>query len=267
MLKVNGDPIEIRSFSDGTSFIKIARSVSDHIEDAVTVAWYYEGEQELPALIYLTRQLQDLGCQNIHLHMPYIPNARLDRTHSPREVFTLKYFAEIINGLRFKTVTVLDPHSHVSRALIDRLIIKRPTNHIKAAISYIRSQGDECPMIFYPDEGSMKRYSDRVTLPYAFGIKKRDWQTGEILSFEIHGEEPSGKNVLIVDDICSRGSTILYSARALKAAGAGNLFVFVSHCENTVVDSQLVKSGLIKHFYTTNSIFTARNELFTPLAV
>ncbi len=267
MLKINGDPVEMHSFSDGTSFIKIARSVSDHIEDAVMVAWYYEGEHELPALIYLTRQLQDIGCENIHLHMPYIPNARLDRTHSPREVFTLKYFAEIINSLHFKTVTVLDPHSHVSRALIDRLIIKRPTNHIRAAISYIKSQGFESPMIFYPDEGSMKRYSDRVMLPFAFGIKKRDWQTGEILSFEIHGEETSGKNVLIVDDICSRGSTILCSARALKNAGAGNLFVFVSHCENTVVDSPLAKSGLIEHFYTTNSIFTARSDLFTPLTV
>ena len=51
MIKVNGEPVEVRSFSDGTSFIKIARSVSDHIESPVMVAWYYEGEQEIRMVV------------------------------------------------------------------------------------------------------------------------------------------------------------------------------------------------------------------------
>ena len=42
--------------------------------------------------------------------MPYIPNARQDRVKGPEDVFTLKYFANVINALGFRTVTVLDPH-------------------------------------------------------------------------------------------------------------------------------------------------------------
>lgn len=35
-------------------------------------------------------------------------------------------------------------------------------------------------LLFYPDEGAVKRYSTMFNEPYVFGIKKRDWSTGEI---------------------------------------------------------------------------------------
>ena len=38
--------------------------------------------------------------------MPYISNARKDRAHREKDVFTLKYFANIINSLNFDNVYV-----------------------------------------------------------------------------------------------------------------------------------------------------------------
>ena len=63
------------------------------------------------------------------------------------------------------------------------------------------------------------------------------------------------KNILIVDDICSRGGTFYYSAKALKEYGVGDIYLYVSHLENSVHDGDMIKSGLIKKVFSTNSIY------------
>ena len=49
-------------------------------------------------------------------------------------------------------------------------------------------------------------------------------------------------------------------AKALKEAGANHIFLYVSHCENTVLDGEMIKSGLIDKVFTTNSILTKEDE-------
>ena len=86
-------------------------------------------------------------------------------------------------------------------------------------------------------------------------MKKRDWKTGNILGLDIiNAEAIKGKNVLIVDDICSRGGTFYHSAKALKEAGAARISLYVTHLEKTVLDGELFTSGLIEAIYTTDSI-------------
>ena len=86
------------------------------------------------ALYCLTRHLQKFGIK-VSLFMPYIPNARMDRVKVDEDTFTLKYFAEIINSLSFTSVSVLDPHSSVSEALIERIRIFRPDKYIRRGMS------------------------------------------------------------------------------------------------------------------------------------
>jgi ribose-phosphate pyrophosphokinase len=101
----------------------------------------------------------------------------------------------------------------------------------------------------------MKRYSGEFDIPYAFGMKKRDWKTGNILGLDlVNPENIEGKNVLIVDDICSRGGTFYHSAKALKAAGAKSVSLYITHCEKSIAHGDLPASQLIDHVYTTHSI-------------
>ena len=117
-------------------------------------------------------------------------------------------------------------------------------------------------LMFYPDEGAMKRYSGMVNLPYAFGIKRRNWDTGVIEGLDVAGavDQIAGKDILIVDDICSRGGTFYHSAKKLKELGANDIYLYVSHCENTILEGDLLKGDLIKKVYTTDSIFTKSHE-------
>ena len=254
MISVNGKKIDVKHFPDHTQSWKFD-VISDSI---VSIDWLYDNDEELVTLIYLRKHLDHMGCLNVDLFMPYIPNARMDRVHNPEDVFTLKYFAEVINSLNFNTVNVVDPHSYVSEALIDRLHVLSPSDYISDAISECKPD-----YLFFPDEGSMKRYASLgFDLPYGFGVKKRDWKTGNILSLEVMGFDSDirDKSILIVDDICSKGGTFYHSAKALKELGAGDIYLYVTHCENTIEDGELLKTDLIKKIFTTDSIYRLKHE-------
>lgn len=259
MLKLNGKTVELGHFPDGTLLIKENVPKDYDNNRTATITWKYENDAEMVALIYLTKHLKAHGVYKIHLNMPYIPNARQDRVKSEEDVFTLKYFAEIINSLEFASVTVLDPHSAVSEALIDHIVIKTPKNNIARVLGEI---GEDNVIMFYPDEGAMKRYSSMADKPFAFGIKKRDWTTGEIKGLDVAGatELIPGSRVLIVDDICSKGGTFYHSAKKLKELGAAEIYLYISHCENSILQGEVLTCGLIEKVFTTDSLLTEKNE-------
>ena len=261
MIRINGNDIDIGSFPDGTVSVKC--DPQPYIKAGYAkLTWKYENDRELLALIYIVKHLRSHGINTIYLYMPYIPNARMDRVKNPEDVFTLKYFAEILNSLNLTQIEVFDPHSSVSEALIDHLYIYSPQPYILAAIDKFKSSSKNDLIMFYPDEGAGKRYSGMIQLPYSFGIKRRNWETGVIEGLDVAGavDQIAGKDILIVDDICSRGGTFYHSAKKLKELGAKDIYLFVSHCEDTILEGELLEGDLIKRVYTTGSIFTKSHE-------
>lgn len=253
-LYLSGMQIDLsKRFPDGTFAFKIDPALYMH-KERTTIRWHYEREDELIALWYIKSRLTESNISNVRLEMLYVPNARMDRMCRDDDVFTLKYFCDMINYMGFSNVVVLDPHSSVTPALLSRCTVNSPERMIWASIQDI---GDKDLALFYPDEGSMKRYACLIKKPFGFGIKNRDWNTGKILGLQVVGAESlKGRNVLIVDDICSRGGTFFHSAKALKDAGVKDIYLYVTHCENTILEGDLLEGDLIKRVYTTNSIFT-----------
>lgn len=249
MIKVNDFIVNQNHFPDGTLHIDLP-TLSDNW---VKIKWNYENDAELFTLVCIRRHYEEYPAILI---MPYIPHARMDRVKEKNDVFTLKYFCEVINDLKFNKVIVTDPHSNVASALINRVVIDDASENISAAIISFESDHEDNAALFFPDEGAMKRYADNYTeFPFAFGMKKRDWTTGKILGLNIMQKENIvGKDVLIIDDICSRGGTFYYSAKALLEAGAKSVSLYVTHCENTILEGKIFTSGMIEKVYTTPSL-------------
>ena len=254
MIKLDGVVIEQNHFPDHTLLMKtnVVRCCTNYIE------WHYENDAELFTLICLRRHVGDDTL--VELIMPYIPHARQDRVKTSEDVFTLKYFCEVINSLNFSRVKALDAHSNVSLALLNNVEQLPVEPHITIASNNVWAETNNTPVFYFPDEGAMKRYSEHAPGPYAFGIKKRDWETGQIQGIQIQNEEAvKGKDILIVDDICSKGGTFYYSAKALKEAGAANIYLYVSHLEESVLSGDLWKAmvdgELINKIYTANPLF------------
>ena len=240
LYSINGSsPVEAKmlSYPDGTLKIDIEET---NIKSVLFI-WKFKSEAEFMQLSYMAGNIRDrYPCADIQLYLPYLPNARMDRVHSETEVFTLKYFCSLINSLGFTKVMVLDVHSSVGAALINRCVNISPELYISIMRKSIGfdSQND---YVLFPDEGSCKRYTKYFSdcKNIGFGIKKRDWATGKILGFDIYGDNPAGKNVLIVDDICSYGGTVFHSAKKLKELKCNEINVFFTHCENSIEKGEL----------------------------
>ena len=260
MISVNNQLIDFTSFPDGTtSFRYEPQEGSDF-----TIEWRYDSDKECILLWYLTKHIRQCCMNaNITLILPYIPNARMDRVKNKDEVFTLKYFAEIINILHFNEVYVCDPHSSVSTELLDRVKVIDAKENIERILGTLQEKNF---LLCYPDEGAAKRYSEQLNVEYVFCIKHRDWRTGKIQRLELTSPETvKGRNILIVDDICSHGGTFTFTAQALKEAGANEVFLYVTHCENTIEKGSILTDGLISHVFTTNSIYRDNHAKVTVL--
>lgn len=290
MITVNGIEIVRKTFPDGSLCLLDLNNSLLNPNKNYEIVWLYEGDYEIFTLICIVKHLRSKMYNNVsfNLTMPYVVNSRLDRTHSDNEVFTLKYFAEIINDLKFNKVVIVDPHSIVSEALIDNVCVLRPSNIISNVIDKMRSLNDfevgkQCInlvrklVIYFPDDGAYKRYKDLPCFKNfncIYGKKERDWETGKILGIEIYDKNGSkltneieNCNVLMVDDIISYGGTLAYSADKLKEMGAAHISAYATHVENSVLDEE--KGTLLKRYndkiidtvYTTNSIYHGNHPM------
>lgn len=271
MISIEDYIVTPSKFPDGTMLLKLdfGDINFDKIyikEGFLVLNWYYENDAEIITLYMVAKHLRENGFEDLALYMPYLPNARQDRVKNNEDVFTLKYFCEFINSLNFKWVHIFDAHSAVGPALLNNCINENPRSTICNTLNLIKDN-DEL-LIFYPDEGAMKRYSQLISLPYAFGVKRRNWETGKIESLDvIGGDSIKGKNILIIDDICSRGGTFYHSAKALKELGANKIYLYITHCENTILEGDLLESGLIEEVFTTNSIFTKEHKKINVIEI
>lgn len=254
MIKSN---FTIESFPDGTHLIK-----PDGLKISSDITWLFESMSELADVAMIAAHINEKYGMQPTLYMPYIPNARMDRTHG-HEVFTLKYFCQMINAMNFSDVRVFDPHSDVSTALLDRVFVAQD---VLNSCIYDALQNSQPDAVYFPDAGALKRYADYVpkNKQVLYGNKHRDWFTGNILGLDVVGQVEPGMKILMIDDICSYGGTMYYSAKKLKELGAGDISMYVSHCENSILDPErghlFDDPDLIHKVYTTNSIFTGHHD-------
>ena len=261
MFLFNDHEVKVDRFPDGTQRINLPFITQS--SESQKIVWRYENETEYMTLWFLTNHIRSiLPRTKLHLHLPYIPNARFDRTYHSTEVFTLKWFAKFINSLNFDSVVVLDPHSNVSTALIDRVQVYYPVKQIKTVLDSIENANYQ-PILYFPDEGAMKRYKNLFEGYHViYGEKKRDWETGEITGLHLRGNVEALDGLenpvfLMIDDICSYGGTFYYSAKALKEAFP-NCYVnsWATHTENEFPTLQKAfDEKLILNHFTTNSIY------------
>lgn len=273
MIKINDIEIKIERFPDGTQRLLNMPDIGKNHE--IVFDWRYESDTEAMSLSFMVSHYRNLDCVgDFILFMPYLPNARMDRTHRDTELFTLKWFCEFINGLKFNKVYILDPHSNVSPALLNHVKIIHATKCVHDVMKMINCNDI---ILYYPDFGACKKYSELFpNIPYCFGKKIRDWDTGKILGLTIENErnlDLTDKTILMVDDIIAYGGSMYYSAKELKKLGAGKIYAYASHTENSILDEnygtlrKALEDGTVEQLFTTNSLFTGEHPKITVLDV
>ena len=217
----------------------------------------FESNEDLFNLIVVKKWFDDAtdGHKGCRLTIKYFPYCQMDR-EMPTHLFSLKYVAQIINELKFDNVLVYDPHSNVLPALLNRCEIWYPVTHTL----WQRKDGDlvyQYDLLFYPDNGAAKKYSEILDMPYRFGNKKRNLDTGEIVCYEVIADKADieGKKILIVDDMVMGGRTFVEAAKALREMGAVHVDLYVTHLKPESRKFYNSKgNGLIDNIYTADTL-------------
>lgn len=240
------------------------------------IIYYYESPNDYLDIVSITTTLKNAPfIKEISLVITYMPNARMDRVKNICETFTLKAFTDLINLLPLDYIYVFDPHSSASELLLDKanisckeimdnFLVEKLNKHIKNNIT-----GNF--YIGFPDAGAQKRYTDIIdkcdfrdrVVGVFTGNKIRDWQTGEIKKVEVSysgGALADYRDIVIIDDICSKGGTFKYFIKAIQDNKDWqiylNYYLYVSHLEPAVLEGELLTNsslGLVR-ILTTNSL-------------
>lgn len=263
MIKLNEKEVIFEEFPNGETLIKVGNLQSRFWQkyDINNITVKFEDDKDIIRLIFLKKFLDEQNWDHLVLRIPYLPYSRMDRTEG-MTLFTLKYLCQIINNLNFKEVVIFEPHSDVSIALLDRVRVLNTTSNI---LKDLTKEGklflNDDTYIVFPDAGAAKRYGKQIKHnKILIANKTRDFSTGNITGLTINGELKEGSKCVILDDLCSRGGTFIYTAQKLKEMGAGDIQLIVSHCENTIFDGDILKTDLISRVYTTDSILNRKHE-------
>jgi ribose-phosphate pyrophosphokinase len=213
----------------------------------------YETDADLIKLMFLKKYLDEQKLK-VDLLIAYMPYSRMDRSENG-SAFTLKYITQFINQLNFEHINVLEPHSEVTMALLDRATAEYPTLDLLGKVMSIIGFNYDEDIVFFPDAGAQKRYTKYLKdTPSAVGIKTRDFESGNIDKLMLAGLEDAPRNVIIIDDLCSRGGTFMMAGTALREAGAQKIYLLTTHCEHNIMTGDIFTTDVIDGVFTTNTI-------------
>lgn len=256
MIKINNIPFGESLFPNGEAVFNIIESDFPLFE----ILLQFESNKDIGDLMFAVEYIRgNFNPVRIELILPFVPYGRMDR-QIDEQMFSLQYFANIINKMEFHKVYCYDPHSGVTKDLIHNLV-DGYTDRIRPLV--IQTMMDcGASFIHFPDDGAQTKYKELLgglRASYTVGSKKRDTKDkGKLLGMELDlmgsGRAIKGQTVLIVDDICVRGGTFIMAAEKLLEAGAAKVCLFVTHCENAIFEGDIFKNDIISKVYTTDTI-------------
>jgi len=214
-----------------------------------------KNSDDVMALIILTDALRRMWPKrSIDLTLPYIPYARQDRVCNTGESLAIKVFCDLINSQNYDSVTVLDPHSDVAPALLDRVVIKPLTELIPRLVR-------KYSYLVAPDAGSIKKISalsKYYHIPMIRADKTRDTVTGNITGTMVYCDDLGDKSVLIVDDIGDGMRTFLSLGDELKKKTTGSVDLYITH--GIFSAGTDIFNGHIDNVYVANSFIDISNK-------
>lgn len=206
-----------RQFPDGETYLRVDSPVRG--ADVILLCGLEQPDNKFLPLLFLSRQLKQMGARSVGLVSPYLAYMRQDRRFIDGEALTSRHFAELLSNHVDWLVTV-DPHLHRYHSLDE--IYSVPSRVLHAApllAQFVRDEGDV--WLLGPDEESAQWVSvmaETAGVPWAVARKERFGDRDVRVTLP-DTSAFSGRRAMLVDDVISSGHTMQRALLALKAQG------------------------------------------------
>ena len=220
----------------------------------------------LMELLIMIDALKRSSAKRITAVVPYYGYARQDRKDQPRVPITAKLVANLITTAGANRVLTVDLHAGQIQGFFDI-----PLDNLYAVNVFVEyfNQMDLANFVAVtPDVGGIKMaraYAKRLNIPLAVVDKRRiSDQEAEVMN--IMGEV-SGKNVILVDDMCATAGSLVEAAVALKEAGAKDIYAAITHPILSGPAIERLKASKLKQLLVTNTIPVSEEKKIDKIKV
>ncbi len=207
----------------------------------------------LMELLILIDAAKRASAKRITAVLPFFGYARQDRKDKPRVPITAKLVANLITKSGTDRVLTMDLHAGQIQGFFDI-----PVDHlysINVLGDYLRKKNLKNLVVVSPDIGGTRMaraYSKALNSSLAIVDKRREDAT-QTQVMNIIGSVAQ-KNVVIVDDLVSTAGSLVEAAKALKEAGALDIYAVVVHPVLAGPAISRIDASVIKELIVTNSI-------------
>jgi len=255
-----GEPVgrcEIKTFSDGEIWVKYSDNIRG--SDVFIIQSTMPPAENLLELLIMIDAAKRASARKIAAVIPYFGYARQDRKDQPRVSITAKLIANLITVAGADRVITMDLHAPQIQGFFDI-----PVDHLYSSavlVKYFKKHKIADLAVASPDVGGIKMaraYAKRLEADLIV-IDKRRPRQNEAEVMNIIGDVKA-KNILIVDDLVDTAGTLCNAVKALKHAGAKEVYAVGTHpvLSGNAVD-RIEKSGLAG-LVVTDSIALPRNS-------
>lgn len=275
MIYIRQIPVIVKHFPNGEVQISGNQPALDKLHAlnpdlTATFRFHWESDADFIVLKFVKRYFDAHIRVRTHLCIDYMPYSRMDRQTG--DIFTLKYLCDDINDLGFDTITVQEPHSDVTLALLNNSRADYPSSDWLLTRA-MRTVGFDImhDYLFFPDAGAQKRYHNLDHYKSMVGLKSRGVDGRIANDYQIVGPtylHPDTNNIIIVDDLCSYGGTFLKAAEAFQREyedDVRRIYLVVTHLEDSVYRGELLDSGLIQGIFATDTLQPAPKHKLVKL--
>ena len=250
--------LEIRNFSDGEIWVKYSENIRG--SDVFIIQSTNPPAENLMELLILTDAAKRASARRVTAVIPYFGYARQDRKDQPRVSITAKMVANLFVHAGADRVITMDLHAPQIQGFFDI-----PVDHLYSSavfIPYFLQHRVKNLTVVSPDVGGIKMaraFAKRLDADLIL-IDKRRPKPNEAEVMNIIGDA-DGRNILIVDDLIDTGGTFVNAVKALKDAGAKEVYGACTHAIfSGSAPERLASSQLTKLFVTDSIPLNARLE-------
>ena len=243
----------IRKFADGEIYIEINENIrgnSIFIVQSVSSP----ANDNLMELLLCIDALKRSSAKNITAVIPYFGYARQDRKVVPRTSISAKLVSNLITKAGADRIVTVDLHAGQIQGFFDIPVDNLFSTPIFArhARKKIKSKKIICVA---PDVGGTERaraLGKLLNVGLAI-VDKRRPKPGQSQVMNVIGDVKN-QTCIIVDDIIDSGGTIVNAAKALKARGAKEVYVYITHGVLSGDAVKKIKNSVIKNLVITDTI-------------
>jgi ribose-phosphate pyrophosphokinase len=254
---------ELTVFSDGESKIRIKEKLENKTYIIIQSLCPPQIDTHIVQTLMILKKCIDDSAKDIIVVVPYMAYARQDKAFLDGEVITIELMAKLYKTFGTKLIVTVDIHSLRALTSFKR---KMDTINISAvpllalyAKAKLRMSKDNSITVS-PDEGGFKRaksFALKLNNNMICMKKIRDRKTGEVLmdyTTSNDRDRVRGRDVVLIDDIISTGSTITKAAGILKSDSCRDIFAMCTHALITEESSERIKAAGVSKIVTTNSM-------------